>query len=127
MTSISEIMGLSLLFVIPFIPIMLLVFAVYVWLCLSRNRKIALIFHWLDLLMPFMTTALWCRVQSYSFYTKSMGNLAEIGIIGLVWGGLFLIRSILLLKNHKVPIWKFAVITCIVTVVLALLAPTFPE
>ena len=127
MTSISEIMGLSMLFVIPFVPIVSLVFAIYVWLCMSRKRKVACIFHWLDLLMPFMSTALWCHFQSHSFYTKSMGNLAEIGIIGLVWGGLFLIRSILILKNQNVPIWKFAVITCIVTMLLALFAPTFPE
>ena len=52
MTSISEIMGLSLLFVIPFVPIVLLVFAVYVWLCLSRNRKIALIFHGMRKYLP---------------------------------------------------------------------------
>ena len=127
MTSIFEIMDLSLWFVFTAAPIMLLVFAFYVGMCLSKKRKISFLFHWMDLLIPFITTALWCRVQSYSFYIKSLGNLAEICVIGLVWGGLFLVRAILSLKNQKIPMWKYAVILCIVTVVLAFFAPTFPE
>ena len=127
MTSIFEIMELSLLFAFTAVPIMLLVFVFYVGLCLSKKRKISFLFHWMDILIPFITTVLWCCVQSYSLSTKSLGNLAEICIIGLVWGGLFLLRAIFSLKNRKIPMWKFAVIICIVTVALAFLAPTFPE
>jgi len=101
MTSIFEIMDLSLLFVFTAAPIMLLVFAFYVGMCLSKKRKISFLFHWMDLLIPFITTALWCRVQSYSFYIKSLGNLAEICVIGLVWGGIILGESFSFLEKSE--------------------------
>ena len=56
MTSIFEIMELSLLFAFTAVPIMLLVFVFYVGLCLSKKRKISFLFHWMDILIPFITT-----------------------------------------------------------------------
>ena len=91
MVSLQEIVGFSLLFIFPAAAIMLVVFLISTCYCLLTKRKVHFIFHWFDALIPFVTTALWCRFQSYSPFVKSLGNLAEISIVGLIWGGMFLV------------------------------------
>ena len=63
MTSIFEIMELSLLFAFTAVPIMLLVFVFYVGLCLSKKRKISFLFHWMDILIPFITTVFYYNIN----------------------------------------------------------------
>ena len=127
MVSLQEIVGFSLLFIFPAAAIMLVVFLISACYCLFTKRKVLFTFHWFDALVPFVTTALWCRFQSYSPFVKSLGNLAEISIIGLIWGGMFLVRSVLALKGKGIPIWKYVIVECAITVALAIFTPTFPE
>ena len=86
-----------------------------------------MLFHWVDLVVPFVVTGLWCKAQTYSFQTKSMGNLAELGILGLIWGFVFLYRGILGIRKRDIKIWLIFLLECAATVLLAIFAPTFPE
>ena len=122
-----EIIELSLLFGIPAIVVMLISYIVTVCISWAKQKRIVYVFHWVDLFTPFLVTTIWCLVQAHSMNTKSMGNLAEIGIFGLGWGCLFVIRCWRSYRGERSPILKLLLIECVVSVLVALFAPTFSE
>ena len=122
-----EIIELSLLFGIPAMVVMLISYIVTVCISWAKQKRIVYVFHWVDLFTPFLVTTIWCLVQAHSMNTKSMGNLAEIGILGLGWGCLFVIRCWRSYRGERSPILKLLLIECVVSVLVALFAPTFPE
>ena len=122
-----EIIELSLLFGIPAMVVMLISYIVTVCISWAKQKRIVYVFHWVDLFTPFLVTTIWCLVQAHSMNTKSMGNLAEIGIFGLGWGCLFVIRCWRSYRGERSPILKLLLIECVVSVLVALFAPTFPE
>ena len=122
-----EIAEFSLLFIFPAVVVMLIALGACTCYCVFRKKKICFVIHWIDVLIPFVSTALWCRFQSYSPFVKSLGNLAEISITGLAWGGMFLVRNILAIRENEIPIWKYVAVECAITIALALFAPTFSE
>ena len=122
-----EIIELRLLFGVPALVVMLISYIVTVCISWVKQKRIVYVFHWLDLFTPFLVTTIWCLVQVHSLNTKSMGNLAEIGILGLGWGCLFVIRCWRSYRGERPPILKLLLIECVVSALVALLAPTFPE
>ena len=125
--TVLEVVELSALFAIPAVPIMLLVWTSHFCACRFMQRPRQSVLHWVDVVVPIFVTELWCSFQCYSFRTKSLGNLAEIGILGLIWGGLFLHRTILAFRNRRISIWIFVAVESAITIVSAVCAPTFPE
>ena len=125
--SVLEILELSLLFVVPAVIVMILSYIVAVCISWTRQKCVVYVFHWIDLFIPFLVTTIWCLVQAHSVNTKSMGNLAEIGILGLGWGCLFAIRCWRSYRGERPPILKLLLLESIVSVLVALFAPTFPE
>ena len=122
-----EIIELSLLFGIPAIVVMLISYIVTVCISLAKQKRVVYVFHWIDLFAPFLVTTIWCLLQAHSMNTKSMGNLAEIGVLGLGWGCLFVIRCWRSYRGELSPILKLLLIECVVSVLVALFAPTFSE
>ena len=122
-----EITELSLLFGVPALVVMLISYIVTVCISLAKQKRIVYVFHWVDLFTPFLVTTIWCLLQVHSMNTKSMGNLAEIGILGLGWGCLFVIRCCRCYRGRRSPMLKLLLIECVVSALFALFAPTFPE
>lgn len=122
-----EIIELSLLFGIPAIVVMLISYIVTVCISWAKQKRIVYVFRWVDLFTPLLVTTIWCLLQMHTMNTKSMGNLAEIGILGLGWGCLFVIRCWRSYRGERSPILKLLLIECVVSVLVALFAPTFPE
>ena len=122
-----EIIELSLLFGIPAIVVMLISYIVTVCISWAKQKRILYVFHWIDLFTPFLVTTIWCLLQAHSMNIKSMGNLAEIGVLGLGWGCLFVIRCWRSYRGERSPILKLLLIECVVSVLVALFAPTFSE
>lgn len=122
-----EITELSLLFGVPALVVMLISYIVTVCISLAKQKRIVYVFHWVDLFTPFLVTAIWCLLQVHSMNTKSMGNLAEISILGLGWGCLFVIRCWRCYWGRRSPMLKLLLIECVVSALFALFAPTFPE
>ena len=122
-----EIIELSLLFGIPAMVVMLISYIVTVCISWAKQKRIVYVFHWIDLFAPFLVTTIWCLLQAHSMNTKSMGNLAEIGVLGLGWGCLFVIRCWRSYRGERLPILKLLLIECVVSVLVALFAPTFSE
>ena len=125
--NIDEILCFSLLFAIPFVIMISFEYIVFAAISLKKKRKIPMLIHWVDFAIPIVATSIWCRFQAYSMHTKSMSNIAELGILGLVWGFLFLWRGVLFAKGKRVSIWFFVIMECALVVVLAIFAPTFSE
>lgn len=125
--TVGEIASFSLMFILPSAMVMLLGYVMFTIISLRKKRGFPKLLHWVDLVIPFLATALWCKVQTCSIYTKSMGNLAELGILGLIWGLAFLYRGILVIRKRDTRIWHFLLLECAVTFLLAIFAPTFPE
>ena len=125
--SIEEVCCFVLLFAIPAILVMVTGFAGILVYSVIKRLRYRLLFHWLDFLVPIIVTILWLGLQSFSLQTKSFGNFSELSILGLVWGGLFICRGIFAIKGKGSSIWYFVLWECLITVVLVLLAPTFPE
>ena len=105
-----EITELSLLFGIPAIVVMLISYIVTVCISLAKQKRVVYVFHWIDLFAPFLVTTIWCLLQAHSMNTKSMGNLAEIGVLGLGWGCLFVIRGWRSYRGERSPIFKVLLI-----------------
>jgi len=122
-----EIIELSLLFGIPAIVVMLISYIVTVCISWAKQKRIVYVFHWVDLFTPFLVTTIWCLVQAHSVNAKSMGNLAEIGILGLGWGCLFVIRCWRSYSGERPPTLKLLLVECVVSALVALFSPTFPE
>ena len=117
----------SLLFTIPYALIMLIGWGAFACVSKIRQNRIAIIFHGVDLFVTLIVTAIWCKCQFYALHTKSMSNLTEISILGIVWGIMFLIRGWLSLRRRESFIWRLVAVECAIAVLVALLAPTFPE
>ena len=81
-----EIIELSLLFAIPAAVVMVISYLVFVFITWIKQKHITLVFHWIDLVAPLLVTMIWCLLQTHSMQNKSLGNLAEISILGMVWG-----------------------------------------
>ena len=122
-----EITELSLLFGVPSLVVMLISYIVTVCISLAKQKRIVYVFHWIDLFTPFLVTTIWSLLQAHSMNTKSMGNLAEIGILGLGWGCLFVIRCWRSYRGERPLILKLLLVECIVSILIALFAPTFSE
>ena len=122
-----EITELSLLFGVPALVVMIISYIVTVCISLAKQKRVVYVFHWIDLFAPFLVTTIWCLLQAHSMNTKSMGNLAEIGVLGLGWGCLFVIRCWRSYRGERSPILKLLLIECVVSVLVALFAPTFSE
>ncbi len=122
-----EIIELSLLFGIPAVVVMLISYIVTVCISWVKLKRIVYVFHWIDLFTPSLVTAIWCMVQAHSVNTKSMGNMAEICILGLGWGCLFVIRCWRSYRGERPPMLKLLLLECVLSVLVALFAPTFPE
>jgi hypothetical protein len=122
-----EITEFSLLFAIPCALIMLIGWGAFVCVSKIRQNRIVIIFHWVDLLVPMIVTTIWFKCQFYALHTKSMGNLIEISILGIFWGIMFLIRGWLSRRRKESSIWLLFAVECAIAVLVALLAPTFPE
>ena len=125
--SIDEILCFSLLFAIPAALVILLEYAVFAVISLKKKRRFPMLIHWVDFAVPIVATSIWCRFQAYSQHTKSMGNISELGILGLAWGVLFLWRGVLFDRGKKTSIWLFVMMECVLVVLLAIFAPTFSE
>lgn len=125
--SFGEILGFSLLFAVPAAAVMLPQYAVFAGIAFKRKGGFPLLFHWIDFVMPIVATCIWCRFQTFSIHCKSMGNIAELGLLGLAWGAFFFWRGLLFLNGRKTSIWRLAVFECVAVVLLAVFAPTFPE
>lgn len=125
--TICEILCFSLLFAVPSAIMILFEYVVLVAITLKKKCGFPMLIHWMDFVIPIVSTSVWCRFQAYSINTKSMSNISELGILGLVWGGLFLWRGVLFIKGKRVSIWYFVMLECAMVVLLAIFAPTFPE
>ena len=77
--------------------------------------------------MPMIATLIWVWLQANAVHNKSMGNLAEISLMGLVWGMLFVYRCVMVVKERSVPIWELVLFSCVIFAGITLLSPTFPE
>ncbi|MGN0846410.1 MAG: hypothetical protein ACI4RA_03385 [Kiritimatiellia bacterium] len=123
----DEILCFSLLFAVPSAIMILFEYAVLVAITLKKECRLPILIHWIDFVIPIIATGIWCKPQVYSIHTKSMSNIAELGISGLVWGALFLWRGVLFAKGKRVSIWYFAMLECVLVVLLVIFAPTFSE
>ena len=92
--TVGEIASFSVMFILPSVMVMAVGYVVFVVIFFKMKLGFPILFHWVDLVAPFVVTGLWCKVQTYSFQTKSMGNLAELGVLGLIWGFVFLCQMV---------------------------------
>lgn len=125
--TIEEVMSFSLLFAIPAAVVMLPQYAVFAVISLKRKHGFPFLFHWVDLAMPIVATCIWCGFQPFSMHPKSMGNIAELALLGLSWGAFFLWRGLLFIGGRKPSIWCFAALECMVVILVAVFTPTFSE
>ena len=125
--SIEEMFCFALLFAIPALLVMVTGFVGILIYSVIKKLRFRLLFHLLDFLIPIIVTVLWLGLQSSSLQTKSFGNFSELSILGLLWGGLFICRGVLAVRGKGTPIWCFVVLECLIAIIMALLAPTFPE
>ena len=73
-----EITEFSLLFAIPCALIMVIGWGAFACVSKIRQNRIVIIYHWVDLFVPLIVTAIWYKCQFYALHTKSMSNLTEI-------------------------------------------------
>lgn len=125
--TIYEILCFSLLFAVPSAIMILFGYVVFAAIAVKMKRGFPRLIHWIDFVIPILSTGIWCRFQAYSINTKSMSNISELGILGLMWGGIFLWRGVLFIKGKRVSIWYFAMLECAMVVLFAIFAPTFSE
>ena len=125
--TIREILSFSILFALPSVIMILLGYVVFATIILKKNHGFPMLIHWMDFVIPILATGVWCKFQAYSLYTKSMGNIAELGILGLIWGILFFWRGVLFIKGKRSSIWYIVLLECVMVVLFAIFAPTFSE
>ena len=125
--SLLEVTGFSILFLLTAVPLFAVSYAAFVIVFHKRGIALTKPFHWIDLAMPMIATLIWVWLQANAVHNKSMGNLAEISLMGLVWGLLFVYRCVMVVKERSVPIWELVLFSCVIFAGITLLSPTFPE
>ena len=125
--SFVDIVELSALFWLAFIPIAVSTCVIRLIWAKMHRRRASITLSWYDLGIPFATTAIWYVGQFFSFQTKSMSNISEVGFLGMLWGGAYVLRTCYDLKARKITVARLALYELILTVVSALFTPGFAE
>ena len=83
-----------------------------------------------DLILPLVVSFAWTTASLMSIDGKSMANIAELFVLGIVWSFLWLVRLVLicLARREKKSFCFYAnCVLVIIAVLFALLFPALPE
>ena len=122
---------LALFFMWKAFPIVALSFILYYFIVRMRTGKFLNPFITFDLLIPFIVPIVWEVVGRYlSIDGKSLSNLMELFLLGVLWGVSLSVRFLLICvckrKNERVFFWcNIGVIIC--AIFSAIFVPALPE
>mgnify|MGYP003292830592 CR=1 FL=1 len=99
-------------------------------ICRLKHLHMFVVLSWWDVLAIALVPILW-GILEHVGESKSLSNLIEFPIIGLIWGACYAIRTVLVCRANPPKTWRGGLITLVVlsvtTALMSIFFPGLPE
>ena len=99
-------------------------------ICRLKHLHMFVVLSWWDVLAIALVPFVWGALEHVG-ESKSLSNLVEFPMIGLIWGACYVARTVLMYRTRPLKAWRGGLITLVVlscvTALMSVFFPCLPE